>query len=61
MLTRAQRVVLAGVVLSIPTTYLVYVATGSFPLAGATLLSVGFVVPSGINGYLDGPSEKSSR
>jgi hypothetical protein len=53
MVTREQRVVLTGVALSIPATYLVYTLTGSFPLAGATLLGLGFVIPSGINGYRD--------
>jgi hypothetical protein len=52
-MNREKRVVLAGVLLALPGTYLVYTVTGSFELAGATLLGVGFVVPSGINGYLD--------
>jgi hypothetical protein len=51
---RDQRIVLAGVLLAGPATYLVWVTTGSFALAGATALSVGFVIPSGINGVLDG-------
>jgi hypothetical protein len=58
MVTREQRVVLTGVALSIPATYLVYAFTGSFPLAGATLLGLGFVIPSGINGYRDDDSTK---
>lgn len=57
MVTREQRVVLIGVVLSIPLTSLVYWATGSVPLAGATLLGVGFVIPSGINGYREGEEQ----
>lgn len=59
MVTREQRVVLTGVVLSIPLTALVYVFTGSVPLAGATLLGVGFVIPSGINGYREDETETS--
>ncbi|MDS0298436.1 hypothetical protein NDI76_06755 [Halogeometricum sp. S1BR25-6] len=50
MVTREQRVVLVGVVLAVPAAYLVYALTGSVPLAGATLLGLGFVIPSGING-----------
>jgi hypothetical protein len=52
-MNREKRVVLAGVLLALPGTYLVYALTGSFELAGATLLGVGFVIPSGINGFLD--------
>lgn len=57
MVTREQRVVLTGVALSIPATYLVWSFTGSVPLAGATLLGLGFVLPSGINGYRENEEE----